>query len=95
MRWHGSSEVLGQRLADLLGAEPQWRSLNGDKHWQLRTPCGAVINYWPSTGTLLCQGSPEAAAAMTQRLAVLLRVDATRAVAGQYEDENEWWETGL
>lgn len=92
MKYHGSFDQLCKRLAPVLG-DGQWRSLNGGAHLQRRMPCGAVVNYWPSTGTLLCQGKPEAAEAMTQRLAALLRVDAARAVAGQYEDENEWWET--
>ena len=94
MKYIGSFDQLCERLAPVLG-EGEWRSFNNGAHLQRRTPCGAVVNYWPSTGTLLCQGKPDAAAAMTQRLADLLRVDAMRAVAGQYEDENAWWESGI
>ena len=94
MKYIGSFERLCERLAPVLG-DSEWRTLNGGAHRQLRTPCGAVVNYWPSTGTLLCQGKPEAAEAMHNEILKILLVDALRSAAGQYEDENEWWETGL
>jgi hypothetical protein len=49
-----------KRLVQAIGLPGDWRDLGNLK--QFTTGTGAVLNWWPSSGTILFQGTTEAAA---------------------------------
>jgi hypothetical protein len=54
IRFRGSAEQLNELLAGVI--DGCWDKHNHGKHWQCKRADGAVLNWWPSTGTILCQG---------------------------------------
>ena len=63
-----------RKITALTGIEGEWMKTNN--HCQYRTTCGAVLNYWKSTGRITFQGSKFAAAelrAMFLKRAVIIQ----------------------
>jgi hypothetical protein len=66
MKFHGKLEVLAEIMTEI-GLVGSWRRLPDGAH-QFRSEGGAVLNWWESTGTLLCQGPPARAADLRHAL---------------------------
>jgi predicted nucleotide-binding protein len=69
MNFKGTLEDLKARLAES-GIVGDWRD-NGNGH-QLRLPDGAILNFYPSTGTVHCQGRQPAQAQLESQVRVAL-----------------------
>ena len=66
VQYHGTFERL-RAVLNAANAEGEWRALlNG--HQQFRDTSGAILNWWPSTGTVLMQGDPEAAIGLLEAI---------------------------
>lgn len=53
-KFHGSFEELAA-VIETTGKQGEWNEKNG--HYQFRAKTGHIVNWWPSKGTLTCQGS--------------------------------------
>jgi predicted nucleotide-binding protein len=52
-KFHGEFLEL-QAIVEATGRKGEWTERNG--HYQFRARTGHIVNWWPSKGTLLCQG---------------------------------------
>lgn len=88
LRYRGSLKGLQNKLAAAVhGGE--WSLHNHGSHWQCRRPDRAILNWWPTTGTILCQGPDAARDRMIAELQVIF---APHPESSQYADENAWWD---
>lgn len=88
----GTHEQLVKQLAGVVTSYG-WAVLNMGTHYQYRRPDGAVCNWWPSTGTISCQGPEAAAAEMHEQ--IVEAFSRRSPTPSQYQDETDWWEAGL
>src|SRR3990172_3447021 len=65
MKWNGSQEKLDATLREL-GASGDWSDV--EKGRQFRCTDGAILNWYPSSGTLQFQGKPEPREALQRAL---------------------------
>jgi len=49
-----------QTIVELLNIPGRWEFMQAE-YWRYRCEDGAILNWWPSTGTLNLQGPPAAA----------------------------------
>ena len=64
-KYRGEFEEL-RKLVARLGHPGEW--VGDDKKRVYRTNSGAILNWWPSTGTVQCQGAAESRAARVKSL---------------------------
>lgn len=83
LKFSGSSEDLKQLLAEL-NRDGEWLDLNQNQI-QFRHSTGAIINWYPSTGTINFQGKPDGVAILEPIVRACLKGDSKQSRKTKYE----------
>ena len=75
-KFQGDLQELKNHVAEL-GRHGEWTG-SGDK-WVFRCEDGAILNWWPSTGTLQCQGPSDARTKLQEEMSGSLSGDASNS----------------